>query len=212
MSARVPAYGPQRGPQQHGAGAEAAASSDVRQRGPARVPEDEFGLVYEAHFQLVFRTLQRFGVPASQVDDALQDVFLIVCRSLASFRGESSLKTWIFGITFRVATAYTRRLRRQGQPLEVSVELRDERALDPHELTSRGEAVTALYAALGELDADKRAVFILAEFEQLSVPEIAVIVGANVNTTASRLRAARKQFDSVVRRLRARDEWKVVLP
>jgi RNA polymerase sigma-70 factor (ECF subfamily) len=168
--------------------------------------------VYEAHFQLVFRTLQRFGVPASQLDDALQDVFLIVCRSLTGFRGESSLTTWIFGITFRVATAYTRRLRRQGQPLELSAELRDDRAPDPHELASRGEAVTALYAALAELDPDKRAVFILAEFEQLSVPEIAVIVGVNANTAASRLRAARKQFELVVRRLRARDEWKVVLP
>lgn len=211
MSARVPAYGAQL-EAQRGAARGAPADSDSCQRGPARVPEDEFGLVYEAHFQLVFRTLQRFGVPASQVDDALQDVFLIVCRSLPGFRGDSSLTTWIFGITFRVASAYTRRLRRQGQPLEVSAELRDDRTLDPHELTSRGEAVIALYAALAELDSDKRAVFILAEFEQLSVPEIAVIVGVNVNTAASRLRAARKQFESAVRRLRAKDEWKVVLP
>jgi RNA polymerase sigma-70 factor (ECF subfamily) len=185
---------------------------ESQERVAARTPSDDFALVYETHFQLVFRTLQRFGVPASQVDDAVQDVFLVVCRGLAAFRGESSLKTWIFGITLRVATGYTRRLRRQTQPLDVVAELQDHHGLDPHELASRSEAVTALYAALAELDADKRAVFILAELEQLSVPEIAEIVGVNVNTAASRLRAGRKQFELVVRRLRARDEWKAVLP
>ena len=101
---------------------------ESQERVAARTPSDDFALVYETHFQLVFRTLQRFGVPASQVDDAVQDVFLVVCRGLAAFRGESSLKTWIFGITLRVATGYTRRLRRQTQPLDVVAELQDRKS------------------------------------------------------------------------------------
>lgn len=212
MSLRVPVTQPKPTPTPLGIATGGSAGAAPKAQGPARGVADPFADIYEGHFHLVFRTLQRFGVPVSQLDDALQDVFLVVCRNLASFRGESSLKTWIIGITLRVATSYVRKLRRVAEPLETAGELCDERSPDPLESASRSEAVTALYAALGGLDVDKRAVFILAELEQLSVPEIAEIVGVNVNTAASRLRAARRQFEQMVQRMRARDEWKAVLP
>ena len=62
---------------------------------------------------------------------------------------------------------------------------------------------------LSELDDTKREVFVLAEIEQLSVPEIAETLGTNVNTTYSQLRAARKQLDEAVRREKARDGWRL---
>jgi RNA polymerase sigma-70 factor (ECF subfamily) len=57
---------------------------------------------------------------------------------------------------------------------------------------------------LAQLDIDKRTVFVLAELEQLSVPEIAEALGINLNTIYSRQRAARAQFDAALRRHRER--------
>ena len=62
---------------------------------------------------------------------------------------------------------------------------------------------------LDELDDDKRAVFVLAELEQMSVPEIAEALGENVNTVYARLRAARREFEQLVSREQARDTWRL---
>jgi len=168
----------------------------------------EFDAVYEQHFELVWRTLRRLGVSSVAVDDALQDVFVVVHRRLAQFEQRSSLRTWIFGITLRVASDYVRRGRRQENALPLEGDLRDDAAPDPLEQRARREAVALLYAALGELDPEKRAVFVLAELEEMTVAEVAAALGANVNTVSSRVKAARRQFEAAVRRLRAKDDWR----
>ena len=90
-----------------------------------------------------------------------------------------------------------------------ATEVVDLGARDPLEQAARTEAVEFLYAQLAELDEDKRAVFILAELEDMSCAEIAVAVGANVNTVTSRLKAARQAFEAGVRRYQARDRRKL---
>ena len=55
-----------------------------------------------------------------------------------------------------------------------------------------------LHAFLESLDPDKRAVFVMAELEQMTAPEIAVALSANANTVYSRLRAARIAFEQVL--------------
>jgi RNA polymerase sigma-70 factor (ECF subfamily) len=168
----------------------------------------EFEAIYEQHFDLVWRTLRRLGVAAPAVDDALQDVFLVVYRKLGEFEQRSSLRTWLFGITLRVASDYARRGRRQPQIAALDPELRDETAQDPLEQRARSEAVELLYAALGELDPEKRAAFVLAELEEMTIPEVSLAVGANVNTVASRVKAGRRQFEAALRRLRAKNDWR----
>jgi len=168
----------------------------------------EFDAIYEQQFELVWRTLRRLGVAPAAVDDALQDVFLVVHRRLAEFEQRSSMRTWIFGITLRVASDYLRRGRRLERTTALDVELRDEQALDPLEHHARSEAVSLLYAALGQLDPDKRAAVVLAELEEMSLAEVAAAVGSNVNTVSSRVKAARRQFEAAVRHLRAKDVFR----
>lgn len=176
---------------------------------PSAQDAGEFDAVYEQQFDLVWRTLRRLGVAHSALDDALQDVFLVVHRRLPQFEQRSSIRTWIFGITLRVASDYLRRGRRlQATTSDIDAELRDEGALDPLEQRARNEAVALLYAALAELDPDKRAAFVLAELEEMTLPEVALAVGANVNTVASRVKAGRRQFEAALRRLRAKDDWR----
>jgi len=168
----------------------------------------EFDAIYEQQFDLVWRTLRRLGVAPAAVDDALQDVFLVVHRRLPEFEQRSSIRTWLFGITLRIASDYIRRGRRLENTTSIDVELRDQQSLDPHEQHARSEAVALLYAALSELDPDKRAAFVLAELEEMTMAEVAVAVGSNVNTVSSRVKAARRQFEAAVRRLRAKDDWR----
>ena len=164
--------------------------------------------IYDEYFDFVWRSLRRLGVLESAVDDALQDVFLVVHQRLADFEGRSSLKTWIFGICLRVTHDHLRRQRKRPEGIDSWQGLADVDAPNPLEQAARREAVEFLYAQLSELDPEKRAVFILAELEGMSCAEIAAAVGANVNTVVSRLKAARARFEAAIRRHQARDRWR----
>jgi RNA polymerase sigma-70 factor (ECF subfamily) len=148
--------------------------------------------VYEQLFDFVWRSLRRLGVPRAGIDDAVQDVFVVVHRRLAAFEARSSLRTWVFGIALRVARDHRRRARRKGGHAPLDARIPDE-APGPAESLARSEAVRELDRILGGLDEDKRAVFVLVEIEEMSAPEAAVALGANVNTVYSRLRAARRE-------------------
>jgi RNA polymerase sigma-70 factor (ECF subfamily) len=73
--------------------------------------------IYREHFDFVWRSLRRMGVAPGSMDDAAQDVFLVVHRKLAAFERRSSVKTWLFGIVARVAHDHRRSERRKGAPM-----------------------------------------------------------------------------------------------
>ena len=168
----------------------------------------DFPSLYEAHFDFVWRSLRRLGVPASAVDDAHQEVFLVAYRRLGEFGGRSSLKTWLFGIALNVVRHHRRSLMRERaqQPLLEAVHETSDHG--PLEAAAKSEAAAVLQTFLTRLDDDKRAVFILAELEQMTVVEVAEATRTNLRTVYSRLRAARAEFEQAVARHRARDEWR----
>lgn len=179
---------------------------------PAEAPA--FEEVYEECFDLVFRNVRRLGVPDAMVDDAVQEVFLVVHRRLGEFEGRSSLKTWVFSIVARVAKDCRRSVRRKSPHAqrEAAVDadtIADERGGDPHAHTERSEGVRMLHRVLDALDDDKRAALVMAELEQMSAPEIAEALGENVNTIYARLRAARREFEEAALRERKRDAWRL---
>jgi len=157
-----------------------------------------FDQVYDRYFEFAWANLRRLGVPAAHLEDAVQELFIVVSRRLAEFAGRSSLKTWLAGIAWRVASEYRRRESRKGraEPLPDNLVAPGR---DPLGAAVHAEALRQLDALLDELDQDKRVVFVLAELEQMSVPEIAQALAVNVNTVYSRLRAARITFDEALR-------------
>ena len=165
----------------------------------------DFSDIYDRYFAFVWRTVRRLGVADRALDDAVQDVFLVVHRRLPEFEGRSSLKSWIFGITRRVAKDYRRRSSRKDRGDELPDGLPDPNSPSPLDTAARAQAVRVLYQLLESLDDDKREVFVLAELEQMTAPEIAVAISVNLNTVYSRLRAARRAFDKAVARHRARE-------
>jgi len=161
--------------------------------------------LYEQHFDFVWRSLRRLGVPASALDDAAQEVFLVAFRRLSDFEARSTLKTWLFGIAWNIARRASRLERRREEPLSDDA---FSAATNQEEVASRAEAVRTLYEILNELEPEKRAVFVMAELEEMTAPEIAEITGVPLNTVYSRLRGARTDFDAALGRRRARDEWR----
>jgi RNA polymerase sigma-70 factor, ECF subfamily len=177
-------------------------------------PDLSLEAIYEEHFPFVWRSLRRLGIDASAADDAVQDVFLVAHRRLAEFEGRSSVKTWLFGVALRVARTYRRSVRRKRShgivpedEAEIST-VADTEGPSPLESATRAQAVERLHAILEQLDEERRAVFILAELEQMSAPQIAEAVGTNLNTVYTRLRAARRDFNEAIARYNARDGWR----
>jgi RNA polymerase sigma-70 factor (ECF subfamily) len=157
-----------------------------------------FDQVYDQYFDFAWANLRRLGIPAAHLEDAVQELFIVVHRRLAEFAGRSSLKTWLAGIAWRIASEYRRHESRKGgaEPLPDTLVAPGR---DPLGAAVHAEALRQLDALLDELDEDKRVVFVLAELEQMSVPEIAQTLSVNVNTVYSRLRAARMTFDEALR-------------
>jgi RNA polymerase sigma-70 factor (ECF subfamily) len=164
-----------------------------------------FDAIYEEHARFVWRSLSRLGVAEPQLSDAMQEVFLVVHRRLGEFEHRSSLRTWLFGVVLRVASQARRQGRRRVlEPLQA--DFVDATADSPYDDAARAEAARTLYRLLDELSPDQRAVFVLVELEQMTLPDAADAVSANLHTAASRLKAARRKFEAAVKRHRAKDD------
>lgn len=162
--------------------------------------------VYEAHFDFVFRTARRLGTPAAQIDDVVQEVFVVVQRRLAEFEGRSELKTWLFAITRRVVRAHQRQHARQSRASMDEIDgLADLQTPDAESQLVADEDTRLLYALLDELDEEKREVFVLSELEEMSGPAIAEALDLHLSNVYARVRVARQAFDAALRRHRARE-------
>jgi RNA polymerase sigma-70 factor (ECF subfamily) len=169
---------------------------------PAERGAPAFSAVYGEFFAAMWRTLRRLGVEQGSLDDAVQDLFIVVHRRLPEFDGRS-LRGWLYAIAVRVASDHRRATaRRRTVPLPESLV---DPSPDPARARELGDSVRLLHALLKELDEPKRTVFVLGELEELSVPDIAEALAENPNTVGSRLRAARAEFDAAFRRHRERE-------
>lgn len=127
----------------------------------------------------------------AEAEDALQETFLAVLRSLNGFRGDANVSTWIYRIALRAALKRKARLRAHATaPLDAATNTHAE---DPRE---RIEQRAELTRALESLSAEHRVVLCLFAIEGLTHKEIAEILGVPEGTIWSRLHAARKRLSA----------------
>ena len=155
-----------------------------------------FDAVYTAHVAFVWRVLRTFGVADAQLEDAVQDVFIVVHRRLPEWEGRAAITTWLFAIARRVASSHRRG--KAGTRTE-TMTVDPEGPADTFAEMSRAQASATVMSILERMDEDKRIVFALVELEQLSVPEVARMLELNLNTAYSRLRLARVAFELAVK-------------
>ncbi len=160
-------------------------------------PTPSFDELYRAHFEYVTRCVRRLGVESAQIEDAVQDVFVVMHRRIHDLRPDASAKAFLFAIAARVANGYRRTLRRKGAASLDVGSLADPRE-SPFERTAWLQAERVLQHFLDVLDGERRAVFLMAELEEMTAPEISRALHVNLSTVYTRLRAARLRFASYV--------------
>ena len=163
------------------------------------------GEFYRLYRNDVVRTLSRvLGPGRGDLEDVLQDVFIEAFRSLARFRGDAKVSTWLYRVCVNVALQRLRKRKRLAEVPDValpesSTEETPERGLDNR------RRLDAVYRVLDRLSPKKRMVFVLHEIEGHEPKEIAQIVGAPVLTVRTRLHYARKEFYALAARDRRLD-------
>jgi RNA polymerase sigma-70 factor (ECF subfamily) len=174
---------------------------DLRAPSQASMMNDPFRVLFEEHFDYVYRSLRRLGVHERDLEDVTHDVFLQVHAAIARYDGARPAKPWLFAFAFRLASDY-RRLGRHKLQLTDVVEGRAHETTD--EPLERAETRAMVARAMDELDMAQRAILVLHDVDDVPVPEIADSLGVPLNTAYSRLRSARDAFTAAVRRQHAR--------
>jgi len=165
-----------------------------------------------AHFDFVWRSLRRLGLSPSDADDGAQEVFVVAARKLSSIVPESE-KRFLFATALRVASTRRRGLKRRREdphPFPGEEEPFSERERSepgPERLAELAHARRDLQEILAAMKLEQRAVFVLYELEEMTVPEIAALLEVPAGTVSSRLRVAREEFDQSLRRLHAREQF-----
>jgi RNA polymerase sigma-70 factor, ECF subfamily len=157
----------------------------------------------EAHYEVLWRFLRRMGVDEHQVEDAAQQVLIVFSRRTADVPRES-VRSFLLGTALRVASDWRRKEARAGDAVAID-SLGDHAHPDPdaEHVVAQREMRLMLDRVLDALSPELRAVFVLAELEEMTMAAIARVLSIPPGTVASRLRRAREVFAARAEELRA---------
>jgi RNA polymerase sigma-70 factor (ECF subfamily) len=183
---------------------------------PAGAPSADVSLpsfesTYQQYFDFVWASALRLGVSSAAIDDVVQEIFIVIAAKLVEVRQPQSLRSWIYGVVRRTVSDHHRSQRTKtafGAVLAQELEVQRPSTPTPLDLTEQGARVRLLWSLLEGLDPIKREIFVLAELEEMSAPEIAEALEIPLNTAYSRLRAARQAFEEGLARDAARQGGK----
>jgi RNA polymerase sigma-70 factor, ECF subfamily len=152
--------------------------------------------VFRDHGHRVARWVQILGGAGFDVEDVVQEVFLIVHARLDRFRGDAKLTTWLYALTANVLRQRRRKERVRRLARGLGWDVNDERSHEdtPHEKLERQQAVRRVQRILDTLPEKYRTPLVLFEVEGLSGEEIAELTDTKLRTVWVRLHRARAGF------------------
>jgi RNA polymerase sigma-70 factor (ECF subfamily) len=158
---------------------------------PASIEE-----AYREHAQTVARWARQLGGSSIDIEDVVQEVFLVVSRQLSHFRGDARFTSWLFEITRKTAANHrrSRRWRFWQSPEPAALTGLASEARDPLAELERRRSITLFYVALDKLSEKYRTVLVLYEIEGMSTQDIAALCQTNLSTVKVRLHRARELF------------------
>lgn len=166
------------------------------------LPVPSFQELCARYFEFVWKCARGFGAKSDEIDDVVQDVFLVVQRRHADLKEEGLARSWIYSITRRVVSSQRRRRRQRDSRSGPEIDSLRSPEQSPLAVAEHNLEVRVLSALLDGLEERKREVFVLSEILEMSGREIAEMIGVPMNTVYSRLRAAREEFDAAAQRQR----------
>jgi len=171
---------------------------------PAPEPRDA-GALYTEHVHTVTRWAERLAGPAFDLEDLVHEVFCIAHRRLPKFRGDSSVTTWLFGITDNVVR-HRRRKERWRRFFAGSLTANEEAVArvpstqpDPLRVAEREDTARTVYRLLDTLSERDRQTLILFELEELSADAVGALLAIKPANARLRLHRARARFLSAYR-------------
>jgi RNA polymerase sigma-70 factor (ECF subfamily) len=153
---------------------------------------------FQKELDYVYRTLRRLGTSPSEVEDLAQEVFLVLRRAWSEYDQTRPLRPYLFGITFRIASAYERKRRREVAFGIVEV---GDVGPGPDEALQTKQARAVVLAALERIPLPRRGVLVMHDLDGVAVADVAKVLGIPLFTVYSRLRKARREFEAAVRRI-----------
>ena len=181
--------------------------SEPESGAPSLAPADEgrFRQLVSANLDFIWRCLRRMGIPSSDVDDAVQQVFLVAASKLASITVGSE-RAFLFSTASRIAANSRRSVHRRDEAHQQMMQ--SQRPHDPsqEELADQLRARALMDNVLAEMPGELREVFVLFELEELSVSEVSDLLSIPLGTVGSRLRRAREDFHERVKRIKATNQ------
>jgi RNA polymerase sigma-70 factor (ECF subfamily) len=159
--------------------------------------------LYRTHVQQVGRWVARLGGPSLDLKDTVHEVFAVAFARLSTFRGASSLSTWLFGITDLVVR-HRRRKDRWWRWLSGSLDKLAGRipspGPDPLKSAEQHQTIARVYHVLDQLSEGDRRILILFELEEMSADEVGEVLAIKPANARVRLHRARTRFLQVYQR------------
>lgn len=166
----------------------------------ANRPTAELHLVrgYDEHFDYVWRSLKRLGIPSADLGDLTHDVFVVAWRQREVIDASRPLRPWLFGVAFRLAAAHRRKawFRRIQAAPELDVE---DPSLGPEQALIIQSELRRLQQALSRVPLRQRGILLLHDFDEVPMSDAATALGIPLKTAYSRLAAGRRRFRQAFR-------------
>ncbi|HMA94736.1 MAG TPA: sigma-70 family RNA polymerase sigma factor [Polyangiaceae bacterium] len=160
-----------------------------------------FPEIYRKYFNFVWSCTRRFGIPENEVEDVVQEIFVVIHARLQTLERSEALRSWIYGIIRRTASTYRRNKRvraAHAEALRAEPEVTYPQMPSPLDLAEQTDQVRLLWSLIEQLDPPKREAFVLAELDEMTVPEIAAAINVPLNTVYSRIRVARQELEQAL--------------
>jgi RNA polymerase sigma-70 factor (ECF subfamily) len=166
-------------------------------RTPTRAagPEGSGIDAFDQELDYLYSTLQRLGAPPADIDDLLQDIFLVIYRHWPTLDLKRPLRPWLFGVAFRVVRSHRRRRAVESRRGGLQAGDAGDRQLQDH------EPLAILWVALEYVPSARRSVVVKHDLEGLEVVDIARQLSMSRFGVYARLYKGRKELATAVRRL-----------
>ena len=150
------------------------------------------------YYAFVYRLALSILDDPDEAEDAAQETFIAAVLNLDRYRGESSLKTWLYTIALNTCRGHLRK-RKARQAMRKTwqaIQSVTPKPPTPEESAIQSEGNQLLWTAIDDLDEKHRLPIILRYAHGLSVPEIAQIMAISEGTVHSRLHYARRKLEA----------------
>lgn len=150
--------------------------------------ELDFSRIVKEHRSTIYMVCYMFSKDEEEVADLFQDILVKLWQGYPKFRGESSLRTWIYRVSLNTCISAERKKKRKGEsvPLDMDIDLFDDSAEDIRQI----RMLQGRISRLGPFD---RAI-VLLWLENLSYDEIGSIVGISAKNVSVRLYRIKEQL------------------